>query len=639
MRLGSKPPLFFLAAALLGLLVLLASLQYVWLGRISQAERDRLQATLSLRTAEFAQDFDRELTRAYLLFQTDPMPTEANPSARFAERYDRWLATSTYPRLLKEFYVAQRIAPSGFRLQRFDVAARTLQDSTWPATMADWRARLYDETERKEGDSSLFIRRLPPPIWDSVPALIVPAPMFIVGDGPARRSFSPPEFSYTVLALDVDYIKNDLLPDLTQRHFRKAGDTSEYQVAVAETENPERVVYQTLPSFRTNQDHADATASLFQVRTQDFSAIAAEVKRFTTFTGTTTRIEHADQRGENLRGQVTIRRPTQMSIVVQQGPAAGRDVAGGTAGPRPIPPARWRVTVKHPAGSLEAFVGSTRRRNLLVSTSILAVLGASMALLMVSTRRSQELARQQLEFVAAVSHELRTPLAVIRSAGENLADGVIHDEAQIRKYGALIRGEGRRLSDLVEQILELAGIQSGQRGFALRAVDVGAVVHDVLNASQALIDQAGIRVEVEIQNQLPAVRADEPALRRIVQNLIDNAIKYGATGGWIGITARAADSRVMLSVTDKGIGIAPADQARIFEPFYRSADVVAARIQGAGLGLSLVRRIVEGHDGQITVRSAPGQGSEFTISIPVASGDATEPLAASQASAEPAQSS
>ena len=119
--------------------------------------------------------------------------------------------------------------------------------------------------------------------------------------------------------------------------------------------------------------------------------------------------------------------------------------------------------MKHPSGSLEAAVNAARRRNLLVSTASSAMLGASMGLLVVSTRRAQELARQQIEFVAAVSHELRTPLAVIRSAADNLADGVVHDEAQVRKYGELVRGEGRRLTEMVEQILEFAGIQSGQR--------------------------------------------------------------------------------------------------------------------------------------------------------------------------------
>jgi signal transduction histidine kinase len=637
MRLGSKPPLILLTIALLGLLVLLAGLQYVWLGRISQAERERLQATLSLRTWEFAQDFDRELTRAYLLFQTEPIPPDANPATRFATRYDRWLATAAYPKLLKDFYVAQRVSTGEFGLRRFDAASRALHEAAWPSSMADWRERLNDQRQRKNGDAALFIRRLPPPIWESVPALVVPAPMFVVSEGPAR-AFSPPEFSYTVLTLDLDYIKNHLLPDLARQHFRKAGDISDYQVAVVESENPAHVIYQSSASFRPDRDRsADASATLFQVRTQDFGAMAAEVRRFALFSATTT-IERVERHGEGVRGPIPIQRPAQMSIVVQQGPARNGENMNIADAHRALPPPRWRVTVKHPAGSLEAFVGSTRRRNLLVSTSILGVLGASMALLIVSTRRSQELARQQLEFVAAVSHELRTPLAVIRSAGENLADGIVHDEEQIRNYGALVSGEGRRLSDMVEQILEFAGIQSGQRGFTLRPVDVRAVVQDVLSASQSLLDESRMRVDVQIPEHLPPVHADEPAFRRVVQNLISNAIKYGASGQWIGVSARAADGRVFVSVSDKGHGIAASEQPLIFEPFYRAADVVAARIQGAGLGLSLVRRIVEAHGGQITVRSTPGQGSEFTVSIPVGSGRMADSVPASGPATEPAQS-
>ena len=123
---------------------------------------------------------------------------------------------------------------------------------------------------------------------------------------------------------------------------------------------------------------------------------------------------------------------------------------------------------------------SARRRNLLVSSSILALLGVSVGFLVVTTRRAQELARQQMEFVAAVSHELRTPLAVIRSAADNLADGVVHDDAQVRKYGELVRGEGRRLTEMVEQILEFAGIQSGQRSFALRPVALDPLLQEVV---------------------------------------------------------------------------------------------------------------------------------------------------------------
>ena len=281
--------------------------------------------------------------------------------------------------------------------------------------------------------------------------------------------------------------------------------------------------------------------------------------------------------------------------------------------------ARWRLLVKHPAGSLEAAVGSARRRNVLISSGILGLLAASMVMLVVSTRRSQQLARQQMEFVAAVSHELRTPLAVVRSAADNLADGVVHDEAQVRKYGELVRGEGRRLTEMVEQILEYAGIHSGQRTFTPAPVRVDALIDGVLRASATLIDAAQIAVDVDIPADLPPVNGDEAALRRVFQNLVGNAIKYGAEGRWIGISARRAGNEVRVSVSDRGIGIAPADHERIFEPFYRAADVVSAQVQGAGLGLSLVRRIVDAHGGRIVVKSAKAAGSEFTVFLPAAS--------------------
>jgi signal transduction histidine kinase len=291
-----------------------------------------------------------------------------------------------------------------------------------------------------------------------------------------------------------------------------------------------------------------------------------------------------------------------------------------TAATRAIGTPKWKLMVTHPAGSLQAAVRATQRRNVLISSGILALLGASMGLLVLSTRRAQRLATQQMEFVAAVSHELRTPLAVIRSAGENLADGVVRNDEQIKKYGDLVRNEGRRLTEMVEQILEFAGIHSGQRGFALRPVAVLPMIGDVVEASRALIDAARLDVEIDVPPTLPPVLGDEPALRRVFQNLIGNAIKYGEGGGWIGVKARSAGRDVQLTVSDKGIGIATAEHGRIFEPFYRTPDVIAAQIQGAGLGLSLVKRIVEAHGGRIRVESAPGQGSEFIVQLPVASG-------------------
>jgi signal transduction histidine kinase len=637
MRLALRPPLVLLAIALLGLILLLATLQYVWLGRISEAERERLRATLASRAAEFSQDFDRELTRAYLLFQAEAPKADPDASALFAERYDRWQATSAYPRVLKDFHVATRGSSGDLMLRRFDTGTRTLQPAAWPPSMSDWRTRLDVRGERPPGDSSLVIRRLPAPIWETVPALVVPAPILFLSERPGPPVFAPPEFSYTLLTLDLDYVKNELLPSLAQRHFHKAGEKSDYHVAVVDRGGNGSVVYQSTPSFSPRQaESGDASAGLFQVRSQDFGAVAAEVKRFTMFSAATTRIEHHLEARDRRNARIAVRGPAQqMSIVVQQGPGAEAIPASAIDSPNRLKPPgpRWEVIVRHPAGSLEAFVGSTRRRNLLISTSILGILGASMALLIVSTRRSQELARQQLEFVAGVSHELRTPLAVIRSAAENLADGVVKDDGRVREYGELLRAEGRRLSEMVEQILEFAGIQSGRRGFSPRSVFLQPLVEDVLAASQALIESAGIRVDVDWPAGLPPVAGDEAALRRVFQNLIGNAIKYGGSGGWIGVRARQAGPHLDVAVCDKGIGIAATEQARIFEPFYRAADVVSARIQGAGLGLSLVRRIVDGHGGRVSVKSAPGAGSEFVVTLPVADPQLTEPVRATHSDA------
>jgi signal transduction histidine kinase len=226
-----------------------------------------------------------------------------------------------------------------------------------------------------------------------------------------------------------------------------------------------------------------------------------------------------------------------------------------------------------------------------------------------------------MEFVATVSHELRTPLAVIRSAAENLADGIVDDQAQVRKYGELVRGEGRRLTDMVEQILEFSGIQSGERLLNPTPVPIASLLRGVLEGSASLAAAAGIDVEQDLPADLPPVVGDEPALRRVFQNLLGNAIKYGAAGGWIRIDARRQGNEVLVTVSDRGIGIDPSDHERIFDPFYRAAAVVEAQIQGAGLGLSLVKRIVEAHGGAISVRSAPGAGAAFTVRLPIASSE------------------
>ena len=634
MRGRLRLPMFVMAVALLGLIALLATLQYKWLGRISDAEREHMRATLNSRASGFAQDFDGELTRAYLLFQVDPQ-ANGDLESRIAVRYDRWQATARHPRMIKEVYsVVPGDSPA---LQRLNPATRTLEPAAWPAVLEPVRLRFSRGPEETIAPSGFIFREIPSPVWERLPALVIPMPLILfnqqAGHGEVRMS---PSLSYIVVLMDRSYIADEMLPALAQQHFRQTGDGFDYQLAVVSTAD-RAVVYHSSAGFTPRPDEsADASVDLFQVRMQDFGSIVSEVRRFTsTFTagplqatGTSTTVsEHFVLPSDPDRGPVSIfvqQKGPVNSVTASAGAAAGRDTATVAA-------ARWRLVVKHPSGSLEAAVNAARRRNLIISSSILSVLGASVALLVLSTRRAQELARQQMEFVAAVSHELRTPLAVIRSAAENLADGVVKDDEQIRKYGDLVRNEGRRLTEMVEQILEFAGIESGQRAFALRPVALAPMLHDIIESSQGLIHAAGIEVEYAIAERLPPVLGDEAALRRLFENLIANAIKYGEAGRWIGVRASQIGREVQVTIADRGIGIAPAEQSRIFEPFYRTPDVIAARIQGAGLGLSLVARIVRAHGGRISVRSEPGAGSEFTVAILAASEEPIERAAASEA--------
>ncbi len=643
--------MFAVAAALLGLIALLATLQYRWLGQVSAAERERMKTNLAARAIGFAQDFDREITRAYLLFQLDTIRDRSNIATQVAERHDRWQATSRYPRLVKDVYVVPGDGGQAPVLQHFNAATRFVEPAEWPDALGPIRAHLsasgsvpaLTPSPPMAPGSTFVVRTIPTALWESVPALLVPAPMVIFGTSVALESHLgarpdlrlAPSMSCMILVLDREYIATEMLPSLAQQHFRGTTEGIDYEMAVVSTA-VKSAVYSSAAGFTPDPaSSSDASADLFQVRLQEFGAMASEVRRFTSFVSS--RVDQTNQRREGAADRVEIRQAPLSIMLQHSGPVANekRAIETGlaTAAQRAAGSApRWRLMVKHPSGSLETAVASVRRRNLVVSSGILAVLGVSIGFLVVSTRRAQDLARQQMEFVAAVSHELRTPLAVIRSAADNLADGVVHDDPQVRKYGELVQGEGRRLTEMVEQILELAGIHSGQRGFALAPIPVFPLLRDVVEASSTLVEEAGLEVAYDLPEALPPVLGDEQALRRVFQNLVGNAIKYGTSGRWIGLRARVNGREVLITVADRGIGIEASEQPRIFEPFYRAPGVIAAQIHGAGLGLSLVQRIVEAHGGRITLRSAPGMGSEFTVHLPAA---AEEPAARTSSAADP----
>jgi signal transduction histidine kinase len=281
----------------------------------------------------------------------------------------------------------------------------------------------------------------------------------------------------------------------------------------------------------------------------------------------------------------------------------------------------WELVASHPRGSLEVAVATQRRRNLAVSFGVLLLLAGSMALIIVSARRAQRLAQLQMDFVAGVSHELRTPLAVISSAGDNLADGIVEGSpGQVRKYGELVRSEAGRLAGMVDQILQFGKLQRTRRKYDLQPAQLDDIARKALAALEPALRGAGFSVETAFAPGLPAVNVDPAALSICVRNLLQNAFKYSGDGKWISVRTAATRTRrgaaVELVIEDRGTGIEAEDLPHIFDAFYRGRKAKADQIHGAGLGLFMVREAVLSMGGTINVESKVASGTRFTVTLP-----------------------
>ncbi len=287
----------------------------------------------------------------------------------------------------------------------------------------------------------------------------------------------------------------------------------------------------------------------------------------------------------------------------------------------------WLLRVRAREGSMTRLIDQLRVRNLWVSVSGVAILGAAIVLLVVLTARVQRLARTQMEFVSSVSHELRTPLAVMASAASNLAGGLVEGPQQIRQYGDVLSQETRRLRELVERVLTFAKLEEG--GFDVSAVDVASVIERVVAAHSDTISERELTLEVRVPAGLPAVQANATALESALRNLVDNAIRHGAGGGRLRIEAQVEvagpGGELRLSVQDWGEGIEVTERTRLFEPFFRGRRARNRQIPGTGLGLSLVSKIVAALGGRVRIRSGSQAGAIFDLLLPLASTPGSSP--------------
>jgi signal transduction histidine kinase len=281
----------------------------------------------------------------------------------------------------------------------------------------------------------------------------------------------------------------------------------------------------------------------------------------------------------------------------------------------------WRLTVYQPAGA--APRSAVRRQVTIFMGAFVVLLGVILAGSVLTwrlMRRETEMAELKSDFVANVSHDLKTPLSVIRMFGETLELGRVTDEARRREYFRVITREAERLSRLIDNVLDFSRIEGGRRRYERVPTAVEPLVRETLEAFAYPLEQQGFKVEVSVAPDLPDVALDADAVGQALANLVDNAIKYSADDRVLTVEARVEGGTLLLSVADRGLGIPAAEHARIFEKFYRVGKSDTQGRRGSGVGLALVRHVVEAHGGQVTVESAPGQGSRFTLRLPLTAG-------------------
>ena len=585
--------------------IVLGVLQYRWSNQVSEATSIRLADSLQMSMINWHLDFFRAFSEVCVALRVDPESTTRDNWEQYARRYADWKKTAATPNLVAGVYILRFDDTRAAPLLHLAPSGQHFEPTDWPANFGNLRDELQ-QAASKPADTALS--------GDAgVAAMLATnaefANRYYTGGPLAGWQFEPripalvrsvPHNNWIVIALDRNDVQNNILPGLAQRYFRGT-EGLDYQVAVTAGSKTAAPLYSSDAGFGTAEvADADGTMNIF-------GRLPAKGQQ------SPIRIFHT---------------PSQ-----ENGPAASAAVTWFPLLHDQGPDNDWRLIVRHRrGGALGAFIEDSRRRDLAISFGVLLLLVISMGILIFTSTRAQRLAKLQMDFVTAVSHELRTPLTVISSAAENIAHGVVEGKPQLEQYGAVIGSQARKLFEMVEQILLFAAIREGQQRYSLRPLEVPEILDAALSGTSGLIRTAGFHVEQQVEPNLPQIVGDLPALSQCVQNLITNALKYGSEQKWIGIQARLAEhgmtgKEVQISVSDRGIGIAPEELRHIFEPFYRSPSVTAAQIHGTGLGLPLAKSIVEAMQGQLTVRSTPGRGSTFTLHLPCVGVRQLEPKA------------
>jgi two-component system, OmpR family, phosphate regulon sensor histidine kinase PhoR len=276
------------------------------------------------------------------------------------------------------------------------------------------------------------------------------------------------------------------------------------------------------------------------------------------------------------------------------------------------------LMIKIQGTTLDQMARARTQKNIIYIVLVNIVFIFGLFYLIRNVFQEMRLAQMKTDFVANVSHELRTPLALIRMQAETLEMGRVQTNEKKRHYYHTIKNESIRLTQFINNILDFSQIESHKKDFNLKPTDIYTLVNDTLEAYRFHVDHKGFKLEKNVADAIPLIELDEEAVKLAIVNLLDNAIKFSKKEKRIILTLRKQAKTVVVSVQDFGIGIPESEHKKIFEKFYRIEDSLIHNTKGSGLGLSLVKHIMNIHKGKVVLDSKPGEGSTFCLIFPVA---------------------
>ncbi|MGQ0733483.1 MAG: sensor histidine kinase [Acidobacteriota bacterium] len=284
----------------------------------------------------------------------------------------------------------------------------------------------------------------------------------------------------------------------------------------------------------------------------------------------------------------------------------------------------WRVRAGFGVQTIPEIVSASTRPQLALMVVLAIVMALGVFFVAGAAAREVRVAELKSNFVASVSHDLKTPLALIQLFAETLEVGRVRNAERAQEYYRIINAEARKLTRLIENILDFSRMEAGLRPYRTELADVATLTANVLSSMSSQLTQSRFEVHARIDQDLPRVLVDENAVVQAIENLLANAMKYSASSRDIDVEVARRKNHVCVSVTDHGIGIPRREQSRIFRKFYRVEGGLGGGPQGCGLGLAIVDHTMRGHGGFVRVESEPDHGSTFTLHFPIPVGLSVE---------------